>query len=120
MINEERLKQAFLKIKQDINQLRKDILKGSVRTELRTELRTEPNVLSYVDNKVFKKYIQTKPELIKRTMLGLIDDGLKTKEIEDIIVKEKKLCGRTSFYNYLGIIKGSVRTELRTEHKIFK
>ncbi|MBU0460994.1 MAG: hypothetical protein KJ574_00245 [Nanoarchaeota archaeon] len=43
---------------------------------------------------------------VMQQILEMIEDNKRsTKEVEDIIVKEKQLCGRTSFYSYLRELK---------------
>ena len=121
-MNEDKIKEAFVNVKKDISELRIetnnkiDELNTLVRTELRTELRTEPSF----EEDVLKGVKKTKPELIKNKILQLIEEDARTTDIERIIVKEKRLCGKTQFYHYLALLRTELRTVVRSKLKAIK
>ena len=71
----------------------------------------QPIAIAYLaEDKLYLKKDGQEPQLVEspfvQQILDLIDDNKRsTKEVEDIIVKEKQLCGRTSFYSYLRELK---------------
>lgn len=108
----EKVREEMMEIIKNLKQLRGRI--SPVRTELRTEVRTEPK---YFETEILKRAKKTRPELIKKAISKLLDENMKVVDIERYIVKEKELCGRTQFYHYLGLVRSSVRTELRTKNR---
>ena len=98
----------------EINQ-RINKLQSELRTSVRTELRTEPEPFEV---KLLKSIKKSKPELIKQTILEFIEGDMKTKDMEEKIVREKKLCGKAQFYHYLSLLRTELRTGLRSKIKI--
>ena len=112
-------REAFTNVKKDVDDLRERIAvletqSKKSRTEVRGSVRTEPNF----EEKALQQIRKAKPEIIKQKILQLIEGDMGTTNIERIIVREKKLCGKTQFYHYLKLIRTELRTEVRTEPKI--
>lgn len=108
-----KLKVSFKKLKGDMDSLKEEM--SLLRSELRSVVRSKKCSKSYADNKVIKRYKQIKPDLVRDAISRLIDEGKRTLEIEDIIVKEKKLCGHTTFYKHLALLRSVVRSVVRSE-----
>jgi len=92
-------------------------LQNSLRSEVRTEVRSKllRSKTNYADEKIIKRFKDTKPDMIINAIGSLLDKGIRTIDAEDIIVKEKQLCGKSSFYKYLGLVRSEVRTPLRSK-----
>lgn len=112
--NSERIIELELRIisKQEIEDLIKEII-SEVQSEPNSEPKSEPFI-----KQVVKRAIKTRPEVIKTAIFTLIDKDLKTTNIFNTIVNEKKLCGKTQFYHYLSLVRNELRTEVRTEPRI--
>lgn len=71
---------------------------GRIRNEPKTYQKFEKNVLEHV--RINRK------DFVLQQMLNLAaKNTLSTKQIEKIIVDDKQLCGRTTFYDYLRELK---------------
>ena len=99
-------------MKQQIEEIKAE-LRSKVRAELRSEVRTKP---AY-EERILQRAKRTRPELIKQVILQLLEKDMRTLEIENIIVREKQLCGKTQFYHYLGLLRTELRSGVRTELK---
>ncbi len=67
-----------------------------VRTKSGLEIRTK------FENKILAISRPVKKEYVMRQIIELMEKEIyTTKQIENIVVKEKVLCGRTAFYDYL-------------------
>ncbi len=83
------------------------------------EVQFVPNITPNPEpNKDFESIIVQKakkrrPELIKRAIRELIERDLSTTNIFNIIVEEKRLCGKTQFYHYLSLVRAELRTTIR-------
>lgn len=53
-------------------------------------------------------------QAVKTAILRLIEEDMRTIDIYNLIVLEKKLCGKTQFYHYLSLVRTELRTGLRT------
>ena len=81
------------------------------KSEPKAELIKESNF----ERVMVKKAKKTRPDMLKTAIRGLTAKGLRTTDMFNIIVLEKKMCGKTQFYHYLSLIKSEVRPELRPE-----
>jgi len=73
---------------------------GSVRTW--SEPKSEPRKRTSIEQRIIRKIRPKKGEYVADQVLQLAENGgYSTKDIERIVVEEKGLCGRTSFYSYL-------------------
>ncbi len=111
---------------------------GSHEVRTKSELRSEPDdqkkeirkkemeqqlskktLRSAFEETLIRKVRPRKKEYVLQQILHAASEGLSTKEMEQVIVGEKKLCGRTAFYAYLKELRllgrlGMGRTNLRT------
>jgi len=140
-----RLKEEFKKVKQSFNKSHKDISNNSKEikdlkdnivskkeidlmireallkvqseqySEPKSELSTEPIKEKHFNKVMLRKAVKNRPELIKQAIRGLIERDMNTTSIFNVVVLEKKLCGKTQFYHYLSLVKNELRTELRPE-----
>lgn len=97
--------------------IREAILKvqSAPNTAPNSELLTEPIKEKHFDKVVLLNANKTRPDIIKQAIRGLLEKGLRTTDIFNIIVTEKKIVGKTQFYHYLTLIKSELRTPIRTE-----
>ncbi len=79
------------------------------------ELKSEPNKEKHFEGIMIKKAIKNRPEFIKQAIRGLIERDLRTTDIFNIVVNEKKIVGKTQFYHYLSIVRTELRSGLRPE-----
>jgi len=93
--------------------IREAVLK--VQSAQYSEPKSELIKEKHFDKVMLKKAVKNRPELIKQGIRGLLERGYTTTQIFNVIVKEKKLCGKTQFYHYLSLVKNEVRPELRPE-----
>ena len=129
----EKIFKAFKKRDDDIEDIKKDLvskkeielmikeavidlkLQFGQYSEPKSEHRSEPNKKGHFERVMIKKANKTRPEVIKQAIRGLLDRDLKTTDIYNTIVNEKKLCGKTQFYHYLSLVRSEVRTIVQTE-----
>ena len=76
--------------------------------------RTKPNQTNY-ERVMIRKAIKSRPEALKQAIRGHLERGLRTTDIYNLIVLEKKLISKTQFYHYLGLVRTELRTKDRTE-----
>ncbi len=75
-----------------------------------------PESVSRFDRKIIAISRPVKKDYIMQQIMNLAEKGnYSTKQIESVIVKEKMLCGRTAFYDYLKEMK--LRKELVLSEK---
>jgi hypothetical protein len=79
-------------------------------------VRTEPNrtKLNSFEKSMVSKVMDKRPNLIKQTIIDLINKDMRTSDMFSYIVNEKKLISKTQFYHYLSLVRNELRTELRT------
>lgn len=99
------LLEKIMKIEQEIATFRSSPV-SPVRTksELKSELKSEPSPASrnQFELRVLEAVRPNRKVYILEQIIKVAqDENLSTKQIEKIIVHEKKLCGRTAFYDYL-------------------
>ena len=116
-IEKEKIKESFEKVKKDIDDLKEKIefIIKKVQSEPNRTPNQSPNRTEPFIKQVIKRAVTTRPEIIKAAILTLIDEDLKTTRIFDLIVNEKKLCGKTQFYHYLTLVRTELRTKVRTK-----
>ncbi len=85
-----------------------------------TEPNHKPIKKKGFDKVVLLKAQKTRPEFLKQSIMGLLDKGMKTIDIFNIVVTEKNLCGKTQFYHYLSLVKSKLQTEVRSVLNIEK
>ena len=114
--NQEKISELVSKKEVDL-MIREAILKvqSAPYSEPKSEPLTEPIKEKHFNKVVMLKANKTRPELIKTAIRGLLAKGLRTTDIFNIVVNEKKIVGKTQFYHYLTLIKNEVRTGLRPE-----
>lgn len=114
--NQEKISELVSKKEVDL-MIREAILKvqSAPYSEPKSEPLTEPIKEKHFNKVVMLKANKTRPELIKTAIRGLLAKGLRTTDIFNIVVNEKKIVGKTQFYHYLTLIKNEVRTKVRTE-----
>jgi hypothetical protein len=106
------------KMKEEIFALKSEVLQlkvGQERTQIvhRTgsfpnlvRTKSEPERQSAFESKMLAKIRHQRKAYVMDQIMKLIEKGIhSTKEIETTIVKEKALCGRTAFYDYLRELK---------------
>jgi len=101
----------------------KETIKLMIENEI-LKVQSEPNSAlnseqlkseKHFDKAVLLKAKKTRPDMIKIAIRGLIERDMRTTDIFNIVVNEKKLCGKTQFYHYLSIVKLELRTPVRAE-----
>lgn len=96
-------------LKEEVKNIQRNSAKISPFPDL---IRTKSVLKSGLDSKTgFERKIlaisrPVKKEYVMQQVINLMEKGIcTTKQIETIIVKEKMLCGRTAFYDYLKELK---------------
>ena len=118
MEQDNRITEAFNKVKKDIKDLSEMIIsKKEIELMIReamlmvqSEPNSEPNQ-NHFNKMILQEAKKTRPEAIKHIIRMYLHEGKRTKDIFKLIVEEKQLISKTQFYHYLTL----VRTELRTE-----
>ncbi len=113
----EGLKQEASELKTAVKELREE-LKTAKQAENKSVNGLNPDLIrtkselnpdrkrTYFENKVVSMLRSRKKDYILKQILELASKNLhSTREIEEIIVGEKALCGRTAFYDYLRELK---------------
>lgn len=97
--------------------IREAILKvqSGQNSGLYSEPKAELKKGKHYERTLLKKVIKTRPQVIKTAIRGLIEKDMNTTNIFNVVVEEKKLCGKTQFYHYLSLVRNELRTGLRTE-----
>ncbi len=120
------VKGEFKKIANSFRSIKKDIVSREeidlmienallkVQSAPNSESKSESNKKQF-ERVMIQKANKTRPELIKQAIQMLMERDLTTTNIFNVIVGEKKLCGKTQFYHYLSIVRAGLRTELRTK-----
>ncbi len=112
------LQEENLIIKQELRanyeMMKEEIMKLEVRkSEQNYELNSELNKESNYNKVMIQKAVKNRPVLIKQAIRTLIERDMNTTSIFNVIVLEKKLCGKTQFYHYLSLVRSELRTGLR-------
>jgi len=121
MINENILKEAFTKIRQDIKRqdsgLRdlkeenKELLKEikSLREEIIT-MKTKGS--TKLEKEIMKKFNRSKKDIIKHKILEVMKTQQVTvPELKEVIVDQEEYCSKASFYRYLEEMKNLVKVK---------
>ncbi|MBI4438468.1 hypothetical protein HY640_00885 [Candidatus Woesearchaeota archaeon] len=102
------LQAELVRINENLETMQKNIQKGHENSPFPDLVRTksgpksEPAFRTRFDNKVVAISRPIKKDYIMQQILNMAEKGqYTTKQIETIIVREKMLCGRTAFYDYL-------------------
>lgn len=95
---------------QDILELKQQLAK------VQSEVHSAPSP-QYSPKQTTKSVAITLPGSIKASINALYDH-MPTSKMEDLIVRQKKLCGKTTFYKYLNIIKFEVQSGVRSTANI--
>ncbi len=125
-------KKYFYKLRKDLKDLSKDIvsrheiklmieneiLKSNVQARQHSEAKNElipiPETREEeLERAMLVKAKKSRPEVIKQAIHRLIDGDMRTTDIYNVIVLEKKMCGKTQFYNYLKLVRTELRVGLR-------
>jgi len=130
------LRKEFKKIYNSFNEVRKEIIGKANKEDVvskkeidlmireailkvqfipNPEQNSELNKETHFNKIVMLNANKKRPALIKQSIRGLLEKGLRTTEIFNIVVNEKKIVGKTQFYHYLTLIKSELRTPIRTE-----
>lgn len=97
-INELQLQINDLKVAQKTEKI--SPFTNQVRTS--SEPKNEPSKIGKLDRKIIAQTRSIKKDYIIHQIMDFIEkNSVTTKELETVIVKEKMLCGRTAFYDYL-------------------
>jgi hypothetical protein len=102
------LKSEFLQLKIGQETAKKVQYSGSFPNLVRTKSvpKSEPERQSVFERNILAKIRHQRKDYVMDQIMRLIEKGVhSTKEIETTIVKEKALCGRTAFYDYLRELK---------------
>ncbi len=68
--------------------------------------KSEPKASETFSHKIIAQMRPVKKEYVLQQILNLVEkESYTTKQIETIVVREKTLCGRTAFYDYLRELK---------------
>ncbi len=68
--------------------------------------KSEPNSSQRFEHRIIAQMRPVKKEYVLQQILNLVEkESYTTKQVETITVKEKMLCGRTAFYDYLRELK---------------
>jgi len=121
MIDENILKEAFAKIRQDIERqnlelkyLRtenKELLKEfkSLKKDIMTIKTKSPTKL---EKEVMKKFNRSKKDIIKHKILEVVKtQQITIPELKEVIVDQEEYCSKASFYRYLEEIKDLVEVK---------
>lgn len=99
------LQQEIIELKNELKNQK--IAKVSPETDL-VRTKSEPKISgkrgarTRFEKSVVRKVMSRRKEYIMEKILELVSKGkYSTSEIEDIVVNERVLCGRTAFYDYL-------------------
>ena len=93
------------------------LLKSGSMSELNTEPNLKPNLTNY-DKVIIRRGKKSRPEGLKTAIRGYLNEGMRTTDIYNIIVKEKGLISKTQFYHYLSLVRNEVRSKVRTKPHI--
>lgn len=102
------LKSEILQLKISQERSKSRPIAGSFPNLVRTksEPKSEPAPRNYLEKTVLAKVRRQRKAYVMDQILKLVDNGVtSTKEIENFIVGEKALCGRTAFYDYMRELK---------------
>ena len=104
------LKAAIKEVREELkhaSQVRERTEPGSLTNLIRTKSEPNPDLKrTYFENKVVSMLRSRRKDYILKQIMQLAALGThSTKEIEEIVVGEKALCGRTAFYDYLRELK---------------
>ncbi len=82
----------------------------------RVRTKSGPEFKTRIEKKIMAISRPVKKDYIMHQIIELVEKGsYTTKQIESIIVREKMLCGRTAFYDYLKELK--LRNQIETQEK---
>lgn len=93
-------------------------VRGSVRTEsvLENESVSEPMKRTKFEDSMISQIKSNRKNYVMMQILDMTEkENLSTKQIENIVVHEKNLCGRTAFYSYLKELKD--RKEIKQDKR---
>ena len=96
----------------------KSLVRGSVRTESAPENESvsEPIRRTKFEDSIISQIRSNRKNYVMMQILDMTEkENLSTKQIENIVVHEKNLCGRTAFYSYLKELKD--RKEIKPDKK---
>jgi chromosome segregation ATPase len=113
--------QELDKLKQDNYSLRQKLEKVHTSPQIPIQNVPKPEFKTGFEQKVMARLRPNRKSYVLQEMKKLISEAkFSTKEIEEIIVNEKNLCGRTSFYAYLKELKdrGSVAYSTINEQSV--
>jgi hypothetical protein len=102
------LKSEILQLKISQEKAKIEPAAGSFPNLVRTksEPKSEPAPRNYLEKTVLAKVRQQRKSYVIEQILKLVENGVRsTTEIENVIVGEKALCGRTAFYDYMRELK---------------
>ena len=104
------LKAAIKELREELKhatQVRERTEPGSLTNLIRTKSEPNPDLKrTYFENKVVSMLRSRRKDYVLKQIMQLAATGThSTKEIEEIVVGEKALCGRTAFYDYLKELK---------------
>ena len=88
-------------------EVRKRTETGSLTDQIRTKSEPNPDLKrTYFESKVVSMLRSRRKDYVLKQIMELAEKGVhSTKEIEEIVVGEKAMCGRTAFYDYLKELK---------------
>ncbi len=111
-VQDEKIRQLQLEIsmlKTSLDSVRISASKSSpFPDQVRTKSgpKSEPNSFQRFEHKIIAQMRPVKKEYVLQQILNLAEkESYTTKQVETITVKEKMLCGRTAFYDYLRELK---------------
>ncbi|MAG15561.1 hypothetical protein CMO88_00715 [Candidatus Woesearchaeota archaeon] len=123
----EALKDEIKELKENVKTAQNTAISAQVRTKSGPEsgLVSEPKNRSASEKSFVSKIASMirpqRKEYIMQKILDLVErGGYTTKQVETVIVKEKQLCGRTAFYDYMKELKyqGLIKNQQKNGRKV--
>lgn len=111
----EDLKKEIVSEKQIKLLIENSILKSQTEPKPAPILNRTKSSQKHFEKVILKNALKNRPELIKAAIHGLIEKDMRTTDMLNIIVNEKKICGRTQFHHYLKLVRTELRAGTRTE-----
>ena len=104
------LKAAIKEVREELMralEVRKRTETSPLTDQIRTKSEPNPDLKrTYFESKVVSMLRSRRKDYVLKQIMELAEKGVhSTKEIEEIVVGEKAMCGRTAFYDYLKELK---------------
>jgi len=119
----ESIKNEIKELKEAVKTAKTSSFPDQIRTKsgLETGPVSEPKSQSSFVKRIVAMVRPQRKEFVMQKILDLVDKGgYTTKQIETLIVREKQLCGRTAFYDYMKELRHNnlVKTSQKRGRKV--